>query len=31
LGFGGRNPNANEPPPGEVRETHKKTARIDED
>ena len=27
----GRNPNANEPPPGEVRETHKTTTRIDED
>lgn len=27
----GRNPEANEPPPGEVREIHKKTRRIDED
>ena len=27
----GRNPHANEPPSGEVREQHKKTTRIDED
>jgi outer membrane protein assembly factor BamE (lipoprotein component of BamABCDE complex) len=27
----GHNPNANEPPEGEVRESHKKTTRIDED
>ncbi len=27
----GRNPNADEPPPGEVRERHKTTTRIDED